>query len=250
MAAAIHGSSVVLLFDGFDMTGYFKEFAMEAAQTMHDTTVFGLSSRTKLPGLKDGKANGVAFFDPAATVGSYQVLKGKFAGSSPASPSIAAITMGLNGLAVGARAQMGYFNTASLNFQQVVDGLVMMNLGTESEEDAIDYGVSLHALGAETSFAFTGTAVDNAASSANGGVGVLHATAIAGAAKSATATLEHSTDASTWVTLISFAAITAANNVLRTEVAAGTTVRRYLRISVADSGTTSSFTFACAFARR
>lgn len=248
MAAAIHGSAVVLLLDGFNMTGAFKEFSMEAGQTMHDTTVFGLTSRTKMPGLRDGKASGMAFFDPTATVGSYPVLKGKYAGSTPASPSVAAITMGVNGLAVGALAQMGYFNTASLTFQQVIDGLVMMNLATESEEDAIDYGVSLHALGAETTFPFTGTAVDNAASSANGGVGVVHATAGAGFG-TATVLIEHSTDASTWVTLVTFTNVTAANQVYRVEVAAGTTVRRYVRTSVSVSSTTS-LTFAAAFARR
>src|SRR6266404_4406321 len=241
--SALHGSNVVLLFDGFNMTGYFREFSMEASQTVHDTTVFGQSSRTKIPGLKDGKASGAAFFDPTATVGSYPVLKGKFTGSSPASPSIANITMGLNGLAVGGRTQMGYFNTANLTFQNVVDGLEMMSLATEAEEDSIDHGISLHALSEETSFPFSGTAVDNTAATANGGVGTVHITANAGASPSLTMIIQHSTDNSTWVTLLTFLTNgSTAHSSDRVEVAAGTTVRRYLRLRLTEFGSTDGMT--------
>lgn len=246
---ALHGSQTAILFDGFDMTSYFREFAMEADQAVHDSTVFGLSSHTKVPGLKDGKANGSAFFDPTTTVGSYPVLKGKFSSSSPASPSIAIINMAVNGLTLGNRVQMGYFNTASLTFQAIVDGLEMMNLVTESEEDAIDYGVSLHALSAEVG-TVNGTSVDNAAPTTNGGVGTLQVTAIAGAAPSVVIKVQHATDNATWVDLITYTASTAANTAQRTEIAAGTTIRRYLRIVCTFGGTTTSITFNVCFARR
>ena len=246
---ALHGANVSLLFDGFDMSGYFNEFAMNADQAMHDATVFGNTSHVKALGLKDGKASGTAFFDPTATVGSYPVLKGKYTGSSPASPSVATIALAPNGLAVGNRVVMGYFDEPSLQFKLVLDGLEMMTFAGDADQDGIDFGVSLHALSAETG-TVNGTAVDNAAATANGGVVALHCTAIAGAAPSVVITAQHSTDNSTWVTFVTFTATTAANTTQRTEVAAGTTMRRYQRIVCTFGGTTTSITFAVTSARR
>lgn len=248
---ALHGSNVVLLLDGFDMSPYFREFSMEGSQAFHDATVFGNSSRVKVPGLKDGKASGTGFFDPTAVVGSFVVLKGKFTGSSPASASSAIVTMGLNGLAVGGRVQMGFFDEASLDTKVVLEGLEMLTFAGDADQDGIDYGVSLHALAAETAFTFTGTAVDNAVQTTNGGVGVIHVTAIAGASPNLTFKIQHSVDNSVWVDLIAtFTAITSANQAQRVEVAAGTTIRRYTRVLVTNGGTTSSCTFVAAFARR
>lgn len=245
-----HGSTAVLLLDGYDMTGFSKNAQVVPTIDLLDSTVFGATAKTRVPGLKHGTLSADMFFDDTLTTGSWDVLKTKYAAQTPGAASPATISLGPQGFAVGARVAMLYGNVNKFESKSVVADLVQLVLGAEAEEDAVDFGVSLHALTAETSFAFTGTSVDNAAASANGGVGVIHCTAIAGAAKSATATLQHSVDGSTWATLISFAAITSANTALRTEVAAGTTVRRYLRITVADTGTTSSFTFACAFARR
>lgn len=246
---ALHGSNTGLLIDGFDMSAYFHEFAMESSQAMHDATVFGNSSRVKVPGLKDGKANGDAFFDPTATVGSYPVLKARYSAQAPGVSSPASVSMAPAGFTLANRVAMGYFDTANFNFKSIIDGLEMLVFTGESDQDAIDYGVSLHALIAEAATG-NGTAVDNAAATSNGGVGTLHVPAIAGAAPSVVVTLEHSTDNSTWVTLVTFVASTVANTAQRIEVAAGTTVRRYLRAVRTFGGTTTSITFQSSFARR
>lgn len=246
---ALHGANVSLLIDGSDMSAYFHDFAMESNQAMHDATVFGNLSRVKVPGLKDGKASGEGFFDQTATVGSYPVLKGKFTGSTPASASPAIVSMALAGFTLGNRVQTGYFDEAQFNFKSIIDGLEMLTFTGESDQDAIDYGVSLHALSADVATG-NGTAVDNAAATTNGGVGTLHVTAIAGAAPSVVITIEHSTDNSTWITLVTFVASTTANTAQRIEVAAGTTVRRYLRAVRTFGGTTTSITNQVSFARR
>lgn len=113
-------------------------------------------------------------------------------------------------------------------------------------DDGVDWGVSLHALGAETADG-NATSVDNGAATANGGVGVLHATAFSGLT-SAVVKVQHSVDNSAWNDLVTFASITAVTSE-RILVAAGTTVRRYLRATVDVTGT-GSVTFAVAFARR
>lgn len=247
---ALHTANVGLLIDGFNMAPYFNEFNIEASQTLHDATVFGNSSRVKVPGLKDGKANGTGFLDTTTTVGSYPVLKGKFTGSTPGSASPAAVALGVSGFSLGSRVAMGYFDEAQLEAKLILDGLEMLTFTGEADQDGVDYGVSLHALSAETSLPVTGTAVDNTAATANGGVGTVQVTAIAGASPNVVYVIQHSTDNSSWVDLRTFSAIITANTVLRSEVAAGTTIRRYLRVTITEGGTTTSVTGVACFARR
>jgi|GEM_PF-574421 len=248
--ATLHGANVGLLIDGFNMTPYFNEFSIESSQALHDATVFGNTSRVKIPGLKDGKANGTGFLDVTATVGSFPVLKGKYTGSTPASASPAVVALGVDGFAFGNRVAMGYFDESQFNIKSVIDGLEMLTFTGDADQDGVDYGVSLHALTAETSFTFNGTSHDNAAATTNGGVGAVHVTAIGGASPALQFKVQHSTDNSSWADLITFTNITTANSVLRVEVAAGTTVRRYTRIVAVEAGTTTTCTFVACFARR
>lgn len=243
--AVAHGTNAQLLVDEFNLHQFARSFQVVPQIDMHDTTVLGLTSRTKTPGLKHATASGELFYDDTATSGSYDVLSARY---GSATPSI--VTFGPQGLAVGSRAFQFYAHELSLNPKQVVDDLIMLSLAMEAAEDGLDFGVSLHALGAETG-TVNGTSVDNAASSANGGVASLHVTAIAGAAPSVVIKVQHSTDNAAWgdLTGATFAAATAATK-QRLEVAAGTTVNRYLRGVTTFGGTTTSITFQLSFARR
>ena len=103
-------------------------------------------------------------------------------------------------------------------------------------------GVLLHVLGADSTSA-NGTSVDNAASSANGGRANLHVTAATGTG--GTVKIQHSTNNSTWVDLVTFTASTAAS--CQTSTVTGT-VNRYLR-AISTINSTSSVTFVAGFAR-
>lgn len=245
-----HGSTAALLVDGYSLSGFAKSAQVSSSQDMHDSTVFGATAHSRLPGLRHASLSAEMFFDGTATTGPWDVLKAKYVSETPGVPAPSAITVAPQGLTVGTRVALLYAAIKELQPTMPVDDLSMIQLNAEASEDAVDFGVSLHALTAETSLPFTGTAVDNTAASSNGGVGLVHVTAIAGGAPNAVYLIEHSTDASSWVTLITFAAITTANTVLRTEVAAGTTIRRHLRTSISDGGTTTSVTGSVAFARR
>jgi hypothetical protein len=250
MTTAFHGASVGLLIDGFDLSGAFPDFNMESSQAMHDRTAFGNPAIVRVPGLKNGKATGQAFVDPTAITGSLAVLKGRYTGSSPSTPIPAVIARGLSGFALGGRVDLGYFHQSSLAFKFIITDLEKVTFNGEPSANAIDYGVSLHALAAETSFPFNGASVDNSAATANGGVFAVFVTAIAGAGPNVVYKVQHSTDNSTWVDLATASAITVVNSVARIEVAAGTTVRRYLRLVITNGGTTSSVTGVAVFARR
>lgn len=251
MATVIHGSNAGLFINGCDMASYFYEFEIESNQAMHDATVFGNSSRVKVPGLKEGKASGSAFFDSTALTGPWAILKGMFTGSSPGTANPAFISFAPKGFTVSNPVHLVYLQEVELTSKILVDDLTKLMFSGEAEQDGIDYGVSLHALGAETVFPFTGTDVDNGASTANGGVVVVQVTALAGADKNITFEIQHSTDGSSWVDLVTLGLVfTSANLAKRVEVDPGTTVRRHLRVTALDSGTTSSVTFTAAFARR
>ena len=87
---------------------------------------------------------------------------------------------------------------------------------------------------------WTGTTVDDAASSPDGGVGYLEVSELTGVT-GAVVTIQDSPDGSTWADLITFATVTAAPNAQRIEVAG--TVDRYLRVvgDVTGAGTITSF---------
>lgn len=110
----------------------------------------------------------------------------------------------------------------------------------------IDWGVVIAAEGAIT-IDTDGTSVDNGAATSNGGVVHLHVTAFSGLT-SDSVIVEHSTDNVAWVTLDTFTSVTAVTSERRT-IAAGTTVRRYMRIRDDVTGT-GSITRMVAFARR
>jgi hypothetical protein len=93
-----------------------------------------------------------------------------------------------------------------------------------------------------------GTARDHGAATANGGIAPIHVTAFSGFTSNAV-TIEHSVDGSTsWATLATFATYTGLTSE-RVVVAAGTTVRRHLRVvdDVTGTGSTNRPVF---FARR
>lgn len=150
--------------------------------------------------------------------------------------------------AVGKPALLMYADVLKYNLDNVVADLVKVGIELSSQKWHVEHGVSLHDLTAETGTG-NGASVDNGAATTNGGVGVLHCTAIAGAAPSVVYRIQHSIDGSTWADLIVFSAVTVAA-VARTEVAPGTTVNRFLRSTTTFGGTTSSATGNIAFARR
>lgn len=252
MSTAIHGSQGGALFNGYDLSSVLNELSLEASQAFHDFTGFGAAGLVKVPGLKDGKASGAGWIDTNALTGSLAVFRSLYVNSTPGSGNPFNVLRCLNSstFATGSLVDFGYFEAGSIAFQFVITELEKLTFQAEASQDAIDHGVSLHALTAETSFPVADAAVDNAAATTNGGVGVVHVTAIAGGAPNILYVIQHSTDGSTWVDLIHFTAVTAANQSLRSEVAAGTTIRRYLRVLVTEGGTTSSVVGVVAFARR
>lgn len=150
--------------------------------------------------------------------------------------------------AIGAAAMLMYADVMKYNLDTVVGSLVKASIELTSQKWAVEQGVSLHNLTAETGTG-NSASVDNGAATTNGGVGVLHCTAVVGASPAWVIKIQHSANDSTWADLITFSAVAAATKE-RIEVAPGTTVNRFLREVHTLGGTTTSITHNVAFARR
>lgn len=146
--------------------------------------------------------------------------------------------------AVGSLAFIGEGNVSALDYPAPVKDAVRVALEA-TPNDGVDIAVTLHVLGAETADG-NGSSVDNAASSANGGVASLHVPAFTGLT-SIVVKVQHSTDNSAWSDLITFTTVTAAESWERKTVTG--TVNRYTR-ALWDVTGTGSAEFAVAFARR
>ena len=241
----VHGKGAVVLMDQYDVSAYLKSTYWTADRDLPDTTTLGNSGkRRQVSGLKDGSISFAGLHDSGAGA-TYPVLVAALSAASgnvvtdfPEAGATAATTIGKPARLVSAREKT--FKSGS-----PVDGVVPANADF-SADGGVDFGVSLHALAAETA---TGDSarVDQVAS-ANGGVGHIHATASAGT-PTLDAIIQHSDDHITWLDLITFAQLTGVGKE-RKEVVAGTAVKMYIRETHTIGGGTPSITYAVAFARR
>jgi hypothetical protein len=232
--AFVHGSDTAILIGAYDLSTYFTNTDSDATVASHDVTTYTKNTVQRGAGLKDGKATISGFHDATADT----ILAALLANASGAALSIC------NGGATrGNHAVIGQVMATSYKSSPPVGGYIAASLALECRTEYEPGGVILHTLEAE---AATGgeTSVDNAVSSANGGLGVIHCTAIG---TSLTVKLQHSTNNTDWVDLSpAFAALSAIGSEVIT-VAAGITINRYLRVYHTCTG---SSTYLAAFARR
>ena len=154
------------------------------------------------------------------------------------------ISVAPSGYAIGEQVWLAEGELMSLEYASPLTDAVTFGAGFQVTGRP-DLGVSLHDVVAAETAGGNSTSVDNTAGTTNGGAAILHVSAFTGT--SITVKVQHSTNNSTWVDLVTFTAATAAG-AQHIEVAAGTTVNRYLRSIW--TGTFTSATFAVGFARR
>jgi hypothetical protein len=241
MTGFLTGRQTEVLLDQFRLSPYLSNYDPTADVDIPPTTTYASTAvRRQVVGLKDAQASLSGFHDAVAG-GSQAVLT-----AAMAAATASVLTVAKEGLTIGKPAELMSVREKTFKSAAPVDGVVPISVDLVAD-GGIDFGVSLHALAAETTTA-NSASVDNGAATTNGGVGHIHATAISG-----TPTLDdkiqHSTDNITFPDLITFTQLTAAGK-QRVEVAAGTTVNRYVREAHTIGGGTPSITYAVAFARR
>jgi hypothetical protein len=238
--AFVHGKSGRLLLDDLALSGYLKGWEHSTEREMADVTIEGDSGHKFIPGLDNGSLSLDGVFDNTAAAGGQDESLDTARGASTAS----VITAAPDGFALGKRVIPISARESNYAASSPVGDAVTFAASWQSEGE-VDVGVALHDLTAET-VTGNGASVNNAASSANGGVANLHVTA-ASASDSLTVKVQDSVDDSVWADLITFTA-TAVTTAER--IAVTGTVDQYVRATRTITGTDPSFTYAVAFARR
>lgn len=232
--ALLHGKSCAVLVSSNNLSAYFNSADTAQSVETAETTAFGSSAKSYIVGLRDGTISLAGMFDGAAGAVD-SVLGPALAGSA------LPVSLGVAGVAHGNRATMMQAHETGYSVTAAVADVVQVSADLQSA-DGLFEGNFLRALTAETA-STTGTALDNAASSANGLRAALHVTAGTG---SMTVKVQHSADNSTWVDLITFTAATGATAEWKT---VSGTVNRYLRVASTISGGSPSFTYTVSVAR-
>jgi hypothetical protein len=222
-------------------SGYTKGYSLTAQTAALDTTVLTDTAKTFIVGQDESSGSLDMLFDTVGTAAlQFDAFKSQKA-TGPYPLTLCPDGFGVGQIAVMVNAHLGNFTGAS-----AVSDLVTCSAAFQSTGN-FDVGLVVEnftAITADTD----GTARDQTTATANGGVAHIHVTAFSGLTNNA-CRIEHSVDGSTsWATLASFTTYTGLTS-QRVEVAAGTTVRRYLRVvdDVTGSGTTTRFV---SFARR
>jgi hypothetical protein len=226
-----HGSGDVafLLVDGYSILGTQTEFTAKKEAITEETTVLGDTAvgHTAV-GLSKGEFSQKGYFDDTA-LSSNAALVSKQGTSR-------VMCYGLEGNVAGA-AFTGWRGAMQADFERVISrgGLHKAN-ASYVVSGAIDEGVILHLLTTESGAGNTRTGyIDSSASSANGAEGYLQVRDLSlGGYTNVVVLIEHSTDHSSWVTLITFTAVTAAPAAEAKAVAG--TVNRYLATSWSFTG--------------
>lgn len=209
---------------------------------MIDRTSLCVESPVFIKGQRGSSLTVGAMFDDSGAAGSYwEQLTANYTADTPTP-----VTAGPAGLSAGSPVWMAEAYQMAYRPNSAVGGGVDLGLDFATTGLA-SFGQSVTDLAAVTATGVS-AAVDGGASSANGGIGHLHVTA-ATAPTTLNVLIEHSVNGSTsWATLATFTQITTTVPASRrVVVAAGTTVRRYLRASFTVAGT--SYTCSVAFAR-
>lgn len=236
-----HGSGTKLFWEGYDLSTYSREATSEGTADVAETSCFQQTSKTYLAGLKDGTFSAGGIYDAAAGA-SAQVLESIL---GLASAEILHLPEGdtAGKLGIGLQTVETKFSVNS-----PVNDVVAWSAEGQSSV-GIEPVTMIQALAAQTTTA-NGTGTDNGALTSLGASAYLMVTAMSGTGGPTLAVkLQHSTDNITYVDLITFTTVTAANKSERKAIPAGT-VNRWLRAIWTITGTTPSFTFTVAASRQ
>lgn len=246
--AFVHGKSGKVMVNAYHLSADVRGWTATWKRDMADTTALQDNGMRCTPGLMEGNVNLDGHFD--STAGRLIQVVTDAANSGAA--GLGGVDNGLlvsilpEGDTIGLPAIFCASDLENFEVESEVDDRVSVSLEAAADT-TVDFGVSLHALGAETADA-NHASVDNAASTANGGAGILHVTSVS-ASDSIVVKVQHSTDDAVWADLITFTSFAAVGSE-RKEVAAGTTVNRYVRATTDVTGTAVSISYQCNFARR
>lgn len=235
-----HGKNAKLLLNEYDLSAFANEGSVAESVETGETTVFGNSAKTYIPGQRDSTLSISGFFD-----GDANAVDEVVAGILATDPEV--ITFGSEGLAAGSRVTTMKSLSTSYEISSPVADVVSFSLEAQNT-DRIDRGISLLNLAAVNYPGANSASQDNATATSNGGAANLHVTANT-ANGASTIKIQHSADNATFADLVTFSAVSAAGTTSERATVTGT-VNRYLRVNTTIAGSSGSITIHANFARR
>lgn len=244
-STSLHGKDSALLMDEFNLQSYFKTFSFKRSKKAEETSVFGITDRTFLPGTQGGNVTGGGLFKGPVAGDADTRLRAAFADSTNGQICSAFI----GGATIQNRAFLWQQRVGNYSLDVNNDGLIASSFDSMAN-DGLDAGVCLKTLAAEVASANQASFDYGAAGmpSTKGAVGHIHVTAVSGT-PNLVCKIQHSPDNSAWADLITFTAITTVAS-QRGSVAVGTSIDRYIRSMSTITGGTPSLTYTVSFARR
>ena len=248
--AFYHGKGTGVFVDTTDLSSYFNSADFSQTLETAETTGFGSTAKSYIPGLVDATVSLSGMFDGAANAVD-SVLAGVLASSTT---PLVTIVYGTG--TIGNKVYTGRAHETSYSISSPVADVVSVSADFNASTDSTanqTYGMSdgvVLSTGASIAFGALGnlTSVDNAASSASGGMGVLHATVNTITGGTTTIKIQHSSDNSTFADLITFTAVSASTTAKQLSAVSGT-VNRYVRATASTAGTAGAITFTVSFSR-
>lgn len=222
------GADVWIAVDGYELTGYGTNLNDNTEAVSEQTHTFGdADEENEYAGLKSSMVDVQAFYDDAA--GASNEALASFAGADRI------MTYGVEGTAVGAEC-VGAAAVLEGKYSRAVErGKFHRGNASFKGSGQVDR-CKLLRYGAHNGSSGDGTALDNGASSAGGGVGYQQVIATNG---NFVGKIRHSTDNSTYADLLTFATVSNGNRAGERKTTA-VTVNRYLRSNWANSGSTAT----------
>jgi hypothetical protein len=221
----IHGKDAVVYQDGNDLTGYLRSLNNSAEVETAEATTFADDDKTYITGVADATNSAEGLFD-ATFDGNINSLL--------ASGTKSVWSIYPAGDAVGNTGKGYSLDVTKAERTAAVGDVVMVTLEGQSSVGT-DTITSHHALAQRTASG-TATVVDYGASTANGGMGYLHATAAAG---TVIVKVQHSADNTTFADYLTLGTITATAKSFRTTNTG--TINRYTRLVYTITSGTATF---------
>jgi len=241
LVTILHSKTARVAVAHLDASVFGRGYTVSKSTSTVDTTVLTSTAYESIPERHEGSFSIDMLLDTSGasngqidTVSDWQGDDGYPITLAPAGYSTGSFTVMLDGIESDLVLGSSSGSATSANVSGIATG-------------GVDLGVMVEDFTAITEDT-EGTARDNGAATANGGVAHLHVSAFAGLDSDAI-TIEHSVNGSTsWATLVTFATVTGLTSE-RVVVAPGTAVRQYLRVKDDVTGV-GSVTRAVAFSRR
>lgn len=253
--ATAHGSVAKLYANGYDLSAYMRTATFAGTADVADTTVWGLGSKTYIPGFSDATLTGEGIYDadmaPGLANKPDDVLAAALGNATKSN-----ITYLPRGDSLGARARLLRADETSYEITSPRDDISAVSFEAQSSTGAAASAVVLRPLAGALTLTTTGagTAVsdevlDTPVATTFGGLAVLQVVSKGGGAGNLTVLVESSVNGSTgWGTIATFATVTAAPGSEVVVIPSGTTINIYVRASWTVTGGTWDINVA--FGRR